>query len=321
MAVDKDFDVIQIIIDDLRNIGFSEEEIQHKLDDDSEFKKIYVDTINVKAEQMLDFFKENLEEVYNEEKKDEDIFINHLNELWKKCFKYSDVLYIISFESAVNFHEYMRKVSGELKKEYQFRYSAISVIHGRCLQIYKEIDCLNKNGYADGAFARWRSMYELSVVAFFLSVNNEETSKAYIESGTMQNNNYYDWAIISNRFKNKKKIMFGDLQNFYLAEHAEIWRKQYALSSKIIHASAIATYDRLSANGVLDVIPIGSSDYGINIPAEHAAITLLHVTTYFIMLYPHDDGYVHFLLMCKWLELTRDEYLKVSESSFDKQIK
>jgi hypothetical protein len=38
-----------------------------------------------------------------------------------------------------------------------------------------------KGGYADGAFARWRTLFELGIISCFLKDNDNETSKRYLD--------------------------------------------------------------------------------------------------------------------------------------------
>lgn len=310
------FSLAEEIIYSMANEGISEVDIRRKLENEDEFKEIYLKFIKNRAEQYFDFFSENLEKIAKTERKDERIFTKHLHDIWGYCFKLTDVLYVIATETAIDFQKFMNSETNDIRENYQYRYNALMVIHGRCLQIFKEVNCLCKNGFADGALARWRTMYELCVVAFFISNNGEEVAKAFAESGRIENNEYYNWALVSQDFKNIKKVKFADLQRFYLEKYDNIWKKQYSFSSKIVHASSIATYDRISSKSILECIPIGESDYGINIPAEHSALILLQVTKILILLYPNEEAYMHYFLMEKWVELTRNEYISIDNSTF-----
>ena len=46
-------------------------------------------------------------------------------------------------------------------------------IHGRALQQFLEIIILMKNGFADGAYASWRSVFELIITNFNRGVFND----------------------------------------------------------------------------------------------------------------------------------------------------
>ena len=54
-------------------------------------------------------------------------------------------------------------------------------IHARGCQIASEIRLLVKNGYADGAHARWRSLHELCIIFLFLYDSDHIVTKMYLE--------------------------------------------------------------------------------------------------------------------------------------------
>jgi hypothetical protein len=54
-------------------------------------------------------------------------------------------------------------------------------IHCRACQIAAEIRLLVRNGYADGAMARWRSLHELCITFLFLYDNDHEVLQMYLD--------------------------------------------------------------------------------------------------------------------------------------------
>lgn len=100
-----------------------------------------------------------------------DEFLARQNQKWGKAFVTSEAMYLCVLESAEKYSEYVKEV---YKGEVSNLYYALRVIHGRAMQIYLEIICLNKNGFADGAYARWRSLYELSIISAFISKYGEK---------------------------------------------------------------------------------------------------------------------------------------------------
>ena len=55
------------------------------------------------------------------------------------------------------------EILGDYIKKYEstpmpYRFITLKYIAGRACQVYREIVCLAKHGFADGAFARWRTM-------------------------------------------------------------------------------------------------------------------------------------------------------------------
>ena len=68
----------------------------------------------------------------------------------------------------------------------KYQRSALIQLHARSVQIANEILTLLKTGYADGANARWRSLYELVVIASYLRDQNNDVSERYLAHYTMK---------------------------------------------------------------------------------------------------------------------------------------
>ena len=58
---------------------------------------------------------------------------------------------------------------------------AVGSLHSRGCQIANEVLVLLRNGYADGAHARWRSLHEVATVAWFIHSAGERTALRFIE--------------------------------------------------------------------------------------------------------------------------------------------
>lgn len=117
------------------------------------------------------------------------------------------------------------------------------------------------------------------------------TARAFIESSETEDR--YEWARASNVFNYKKGryISFNDIQRD-LKEFHQLWKDQYILANKIVHASPQGAFGRLANMNSGNVIPIGRSDYGITTAAEHSAISLSQVTTVFLKQFHHGDSTV-----------------------------
>ena len=97
---------------------------------------------------------------------------------WGEPIDLLECLIRISFESV---GKHRKKMMDNDKSVYNIKLDALIKIHARAVQIANEILVLLKNGYADGANARWRSLHELAVISFFLKANPEEVSGRYLE--------------------------------------------------------------------------------------------------------------------------------------------
>jgi hypothetical protein len=53
-------------------------------------------------------------------------------------------------------------------------------LHRRACQVTDEVICLLENGFAEGAFARWRTLHELSIVAMLIAEGDEDLAERYI---------------------------------------------------------------------------------------------------------------------------------------------
>jgi hypothetical protein len=58
--------------------------------------------------------------------------------------------------------------------------ASLTRIHGRACLIAEEVRALMHAGFASGAMARWRSMHELAVVAFFIKEHGQEVAERYL---------------------------------------------------------------------------------------------------------------------------------------------
>ena len=96
-------------------------------------------------------------------------------------------MYTITIEAAENISKHIdENASAEEKERNKFMFLALQHIHGRACQMFLEILTLLRNGFGDCAYARWRSLYELSCIAYFIKSQGEQIAKQYFEQS--QNN-------------------------------------------------------------------------------------------------------------------------------------
>ena len=82
------------------------------------------------------------------------------------------------------------------------------------------------------------------------------------------------------------------------------------------HASPQGTFKRLSNGYVINLTPVGRSDYGLITPAEHSAISLQWITATFITLFPHTDSISRAKTISSWVEVIRDMYFSTHKEIF-----
>ncbi|WP_279160022.1 DUF5677 domain-containing protein [Thomasclavelia cocleata] len=298
----------------------------NKVKDDKE-EKILLEKIN--NIDLSDFLKETFdsmafgtiktmkETMYEEVmrfRSEENEFIIRHEQLWYKGFVASEAMYIMTLEAVESYSEYVYSLSEDDFNTWCNTFIALKYIHGRALQQFLEIISLMKNGFADGAFARWRSMYELSIMTSFITKYGENVAKAFIEASNTEDR--YEWARSSGIFpKNKRYISFNDIQNKCDLSNP-IWKKQYNLANKLVHASPQGTFSKMALMHPTNVVLVGRSNYGITTAAEHSAISLAQISAMFLTLYSNGDAILSAKCINSWIDVIREIYFKIDDDFF-----
>jgi hypothetical protein len=244
-------------------------------------------------------------------------FLARMEQKWHSAFVSSEVFYILVLEATQEYFEEVKKLDEKIFENKKFCFHALQHLQARGLQQFLEITTLIKGGFADGAYARWRSMYELSVISSFISENGEKVAKSFIEASDSEDR--YDWAKSSGLFKEKVKkgwhITFSDIERKVDMNNLA-WKSQYVLANQIVHASPQGTFKRLGNFENINLIPAGRSDYGITTPAEHSAISLAMITVIFFATFSPGDTIVSMKYIMNWLDVIREKYFKAHDDIF-----
>ena len=294
----------------------TEEEVKKVLErfESLDIQKLFQDMMIEVSRDTFSFMKNTMFEEVMGFRADEQEFIARQEQKWYRAFVASEAMYIMTLEAAETYSEYVESLAeAEIQPKY-WTYIVMRHIHGRALQEFLEIITLMKNGFADGAYARWRSMYELSIIGDFITQHGEQVAKKFYEAS--ETDDRYDWAKASNIFpSHKKHITFNDIQKACNIS-TDVWRKQYDLANKAVHASAQGTFGRLCNMGTYPVIPVGRSDYGITIPGEHSAISLAQISAMFFTLFPESDTLIQMKNIHRWVDVIREAYFKTHDEVF-----
>ena len=279
-----------------------------------DIKKLFQDMIEMATNDTVLFMKETMFEEVMRFRADEQEFIARQERKWYRAFVASEALYIMTLEVAESYSKYVKSIKEEELSPKYWTYIVMKNIHGRALQEFLEIITLMKNGFADGAYARWRSMYELAVICSFISQHGEGVARKFYEAS--ETDDQYDWAKESGAFPEKQKhIRFSDLRNACDIS-TDIWSQQYDLANKVVHASPQGTFGRLGDMGTYPVISAGRSDYGITVPGEHSAISLVQISSMFFTLFPQSDILVQLKSITQWIDVVREAYFKTHDEIF-----
>lgn len=282
-----------------------------------------------------------------------DGFNNRLYKTWKKPIDYFESLIELISSYTYSFTETFYE---EAYNNNNLLFNALQNIQARALLISRECLTLIKNGYPDGAFSRWRTIYELSVIGKLLyDENNQDLCERYLnyyyiqkykderdsrkrghqdhtdESFKILKQNYdfmiskygqsyangtYGWA---NALFNNNKVTFQEIKD--KADMDKLYG-YYKLSSAYIHGNHKANEESLGLIPNLEKLKlVGPSNYGLSIPMQNVAISLVHISTYFFLTYSNLDTWTACSIMNKFLDKIIMESNKVQVKIEQKENK
>lgn len=306
-------------IDGWKQEGLSDEEIIAKIEKIN-FKEIMLSITDTVSADFEDFFRERMYEIELDERAKTQEFSAHQEQLWGKCFAASQTMYTLTIEAAVNISKYIDEHGRtEEKDARKYVYLALQHLHGRACQMFLEILTLLRNGFGDCAYARWRSLYELNCIAYFIKAQGEQIAKQYYEqSQSSISHKDYAWTAgaINKRGKAITINSFAAIEAY--CEMGNGWKEQYKLACLVTHGSPEGTFKRMSTYKTQNTIPIGRSHYGIAVPAEHSAISLHLISTLFFTLFPYVDGITYVKTLGKWVEVIQEMYYATEQKNFPK---
>lgn len=310
---------MESVISDWLKEGLSEKEIFEKLTMDK-IKDSMLAIIENSAEDSLDFFKQHMYEIAYEEQAKTDEFISQQRLTWGAGLAASQTMYIMAVESAELFSKFVAEDLDDAERQpKQYTFLALQHMHGRACQIFLEIFHLMRLGFADGAYARWRSMYEICCCADFIRHHGEKIAEQYINQSDTDDQSYR-WAkgALDEQGKKLDAGSFSQIQKIVNVDSG--WLAQYKLACFTTHASPQGTFGRLANGSAENLIPVGHSNYGITTAAEHSAICLCWITGEFITLFHHLDSDARCKLLSEWIEVVRNAYFTAHEEAFGEKI-
>lgn len=307
------------LAEEMKEEGLSEQEVTEKI------KNINCDNalteiIDLNVKEKLDYFNTHMYEISHERKVITYHVIAHQEELWGKCFAASDTMYTMAVEAAIFLSDYVeKKADEETRKSKQYTFLALQHMHGRVCQQFLEIMYLLKLGFADGAYARWRSMYEICCCMDLIKQQGEYLAEHYYKCSE-KTTKAFEWANIVKKENGRNMSgTFPDILSFCSIN--PIWKKQYELACWICHSSPQGTFNRLANGEGMNHVPIGHSDYGIAMPAEHAAMMLNIASAIFLTLYNNADSTVHVKIMNEWIKVIQRMYYTTHSEIFGEKAK
>lgn len=307
--------------------GYSEDKIKKHFTEEKLSKSIGEIT-DLVSDKEFSYYKDKMYEIVMEEQAKTKRFLGHNEEIWGKCFAASHSMYVLATDFGQLFCDFVNeKFNADLFTKNRYIFLVLRHIHGRACQEFLEILYLLRLGFADCAFSRWRSLFELSCLSFFISKQPEIIAKQYYEqslddSVSQSAKRSYSWTsgAVDKNGNSIRINSFRAIQDFVYDDSncKEVWLSQYNLANAVTHGSPEGTFGRLGSAESDEVIIVGHTDYGFAPPAENAAISLNMVTSIFLTTYPHMDSLANIRVLGKYVQLIQEMYHNVTVKFFDK---
>jgi len=271
------------------------------------------DSSDTESEKYLANIKKRTSLILRETKKYQKSFNKQLDKKWGKLLDLLEVFVVLSEDIGAEFTD---NVINAPTKNISPRFTILSRSHARSCQVSKEVITLLRNGFADGAHARWRTLHEIAIETNIINRNDDELAKKYIshdlvhkwqdakafskydkefgdENVTKEELQDLDIACkelvksYGQDFLNengwavgltgKPRTKFSDLES--LAEFAHM-RPTYKMACLNVHGGARALFFRfgLRYDGDENFLLTGSSVNGLANPVRNTAYSLLQIT-------------------------------------------
>ncbi|KAA0894310.1 DUF5677 domain-containing protein [Oryzomonas rubra] len=168
---------VRIEIDHKKDLADAFEEIAGNLS--HSLPEIAVEVADI----ILDTLKKNFKQYQKHARKELKQFSADLDHTWGTAVDLLEMFYDIALESGNNFNEYYWPKAA---KEGDLAFDVLTRLHAKGCRTCAEIICLLKNGYADGAHARWRSLREMAVIAALVRSHGNDVAERYLYHGDIE---------------------------------------------------------------------------------------------------------------------------------------
>lgn len=142
-----------------------------------------IETAKWLSEELIKSWKRQSKTILRKIKSERHEFIKYHNKVWGKSLDLLEALISLSLELG---NEFSLKFSSIVSNKNDAVFFALRGIHARGCQVSSEILTLLRGGFADGAHARWRTLHEVSIIAQFISVNENELAKRYLAHSAIE---------------------------------------------------------------------------------------------------------------------------------------
>lgn len=268
---------------------------------------------------------------------------------WKSGFQRLEMLRQISIEAGMELQKQFLTIT---EYESDPLLGVLMRQHANACRIAGEIILLLKGGYPDGAVARWRSLFEISVTCLVINKYGRDAAQDYIRHGkvkavegmeeyqkTAQDMKLkpYEEDEISAAIAIKEQLLAGENHFHWARKYAGAskleklredvglgkWSHNYKLASRNIHADYSEMLSLFAmSEAKQDMLLVGQSNSGMAEPAHMTAITLAQITSTFLTAHIHEENKLDYTDSLLFLHLIQyyvnaigESFLKCSEES------
>jgi hypothetical protein len=268
---------------------------------------------DTESEKYFSNIKKRMPLILRRNKKYQKRFNKQLDKKWGKLLNLLEVFVVLSEEIGADFTD---DIVNSPAEDVSPRFTVLSCSHARSCQVSKEIITLLRNGFADGAHARWRTLHEIAVETNIINKNEDEVAKRYLDHDLVQKlqsarafHNYdqefggenvtreelqdleiackdlvklYGQDFLNENgwavgLTGKPRTKFSDLESFAKFAHM---RPTYKMACLNVHGGARALFFRLGLryDGDENFLLTGTSVSGLANPVQNTAYSLLQIT-------------------------------------------
>jgi hypothetical protein len=124
---------------------------------------------------LVESLKEDAPEMLEDRRRAGREYREMIEEHWAAAFDLYELVLRIALEAGTDFGETRAERLGDRRV-----FIVLTRIHARGCRIAEEILALLKNGYGQGALARWRTLHELACIAMFIARHGEGVAERYL---------------------------------------------------------------------------------------------------------------------------------------------
>ncbi|MBI4732415.1 MAG: hypothetical protein HY781_09910 [Chloroflexi bacterium] len=148
-----------------------------KKDIEDAFVEVSLATSSWLSKKLTRDWKSQSSEILRRIQKERAIFNRAVSRKWGKALDKLESLISICLEMGMDFNREYRPTA---VKENDFVFDALTRLQARGCQVSLEILLLLRNGFADGAHARWRTLHEIATEASLIKRYGNEVAERYL---------------------------------------------------------------------------------------------------------------------------------------------